>query len=297
MPRDYAETPLSPQSPIRVFGLVLLLVFSIEWMIMLCLPHVPRSWRGPIADSLLDASTLTLLTAPAIWFLAVLPLRRLFEARGSLLRRLFASQEQERARLARDLHDSVGQHLTALLVGLRTIEEADDLQTATTRARDLREFTHVAHDDVRRLARGIGPVLLEELGLVAAIERLCSDFQLAHSVTATLHCDVATFRRIETEAETALYRILQEALTNVAQHAHASAVDVSLVESETSMTLSISDDGRGVQRDDAGFVVQQRGGIGLGSMRERALMLGGEFAMRSGRGNGTTIEVRVPVRC
>jgi signal transduction histidine kinase len=293
MRRHSVDSPLAPQSPIRVFALVLLLVFSVEGAIMLFLPRLPDRWRDPPLESLIDASALTLLIAPAVWLLVVSPLRRLFEARGQLLRRLFDSQEQERARIARDLHDGVGQNLTALLVGLRTIEDAGDLETARMRAREIREVASVAHGEVRRLARGLRPVILEELGLASAVERLCEDFERTHGVTVALLRDPPPAARLEPAAETALYRIVQEALANVARHAGASRVDVRLQQQGGSLVLCVRDDGRGFEVAGVGG---SEGSFGLASIRERALMLGGECSVRAGHGAGTAIEVRIPLR-
>lgn len=295
MRRHSVDPPLPPQTPVRVFVLVLLLVFSVEGAIMLLLPWLPGARHGAILESLLDASALTLITAPAVWFLAVAPLRRLFEARGRLLRRLFESQEQERAHIARDLHDGVGQNLTALMLGLRTIEEARDLAGARARARDLREFASAAHGEVRRLARGLRPVILEELGLIAAVERLCEDFERVHGVKVTLHRDPLPAGRLEPAAETALYRIVQEGLANVARHAEASQVEVRLRQEGESLVLSVRDDGRGFDVDDLAVRTGQQGSFGIASIRERALMLGGECAVHTGSGEGTTIEIRIPL--
>ena len=293
--RPHPAPSWAPQSPIRVFVLVLLVVFSAEGAIMLLLWRLPDAWHETIVEGLLDASTLTLVTAPAIWFLAVSPLRRLFEARGRLLRRLFESQEQERARIARDLHDGVGQDLTALLVGLRTIEDAGDLGTARTRARDLRDLTSAAHSEVRRLARGLRPVILEELGLVSAVERLCEDFQRTHGVEVTLLREPTPKGRLEMATETALYRIVQEGLANVARHARAREVEVSLRQEGESLALSLRDDGQGFDADDLAALKGKEGSFGLASIRERALMLGGECHLRARPGEGTTIEVRIPM--
>jgi signal transduction histidine kinase len=295
MRRYSADSPLAPQSPIRVFVLVLLLMFSVEGAIMLFLPRLPVAWRDAPLAGLLDASALTLITAPAIWFLVVLPLRRLFVARGRLLRRLFDSQEQERAHIARDLHDGVGQNLTALLVGLRTIEDAGDLETARARTREIREFASVAHGEVRRLARGLRPVMLEELGLASAVERLCEDFERAHGVKVTLLRDPPPAARLEPAAETALYRIVQEGLANVARHAGASQVEVRLQQEGRSLVLSVRDDGRGIDVESLAAVKGREGSFGLASIRERALMLGGECAVRAEPGAGTAIEIRIPL--
>ena len=294
MRRCPVDSPLAPQSPIRVFALVLLLIFAVEGAIMLVLPLLPDAWRSLPLESLLDASALTLITAPAVWFLVALPLRRLFEGRGRLLRRLFDSQEQERARIARDLHDGVGQDLTALMVGLRTLEEAGDLETARARTCELRALAAAAHGDVRRLARGLRPVILEELGLASAAERLCEDFERAHGVKVTLDRDPTPWARLEPAAETALYRILQEGLANVARHAGASRVEVRLRRDGASLVLALRDDGRGF---DAGEVAARKGSegsFGLASIRERARMLGGECSVRSEPGAGTAVEIRVP---
>jgi signal transduction histidine kinase len=278
-----------------VFTLVLLLVFSAEGAIMLLLPALPDGWHGTLLEGLVDASSLTLVTAPAVWLLAVAPLRRLFEARGLLLRRLFESQEQERARIARDLHDGVGQNLTALLVGLRTIEEAGDLATAGSRARELREIASAAHGEVRQLARGLRPVVLEELGLTSAVERLCEDFQRTHGVEVTLEIELASGPRLDRGAETAIYRIVQEGLANVARHAQARAVEVLLRAEAERLVLALRDDGRGFDAADLGGDGRE-GSFGLASIRERALMLGGDCVVRSRRGEGTSIEIRIPLK-
>jgi signal transduction histidine kinase len=294
MRQRFADLLLAPQSPTRVFALVLVVVFAVEGAIMLILPRLPHDWHGTVADSLLDASLLAIVTAPALWLLVVSPLRVLFDARGRLLRRLFDSQEQERAHIARDLHDGLGQDLTALMVGLRTIEQAGDLETVRTRAAELRELAAAAHGDVRRLARGLRPVVLEELGLVAALERLGEDFQRTHQVKVTLESDALPPRRLEPAAEAALYRIVQESLANVARHAQARAVELVLRHEGESLLLSIRDDGRGFDAADLEALKGREGSFGLASIRERASMLGGDCSVRARPGEGTTIEIRVP---
>jgi len=249
----------------------------------------------PLAASLLDASTLTLVAAPALWYLVVRPLRRLFEARGRLLELLFDSQEQERARIARDLHDSVGQQLTALMVGLRTVAEAADIETARGRVAALRELASAAHGEVRRLAHGLRPALLEELGLASALERLCQDFERSHSVKTLLRCDTVTAARLPRASEAALYRMAQEALTNVARHAGARQVEVALEQDDGFLHLTIHDDGRGFEAEPADVPKQRQGGFGLGSIRERTVLLDGELKVKTSPGKGTTVAIRVPV--
>jgi signal transduction histidine kinase len=280
--------------PIRVFVLVLLLVFTIEGAIMLGLPLLPAWARSPIVMDVLDASLLTLALAPAVWTLVVLPMRRLLEARGQLLHQLFHVQEQERARIARDLHDEIGQHLTALLVGLKTIESAGHLELAKERADELRELASRAHKEVGRLARGLRPGVLEELRLQAAIERLCEDFQAAHRIPVQLKISSLACEGLSNELEIALYRIVQEALTNAARHAKATAIEVSLERHNNTIRLRVSDRGQGFHPDEATDEARLAGKIGLASIRERAVMLGGEFKIHSQRGRGTIVEVTMP---
>jgi signal transduction histidine kinase len=296
MGRRSSDPRLRQPSPTRVFALVLLVVFGVEGAIMLCLPWMPPgAWHSPVFDGLLDATALTVVIAPVVWFLAVRPLRRSFEVRGALLRRIFESQEQERAHLARELNDGVGQHLTALRVGLRAVEEAGSAQTAGERARDLREVSSLAHEEIRRLARGLGPIALEELGLVAALERLCDDFQRIHDVKVVLRCAGETSRRVDPAAEAAVYRVVQEALANVARHARATEVEVDLARDDASIALTIRDDGCGFDVGDAEARARRSGGFGLESIRERTRLLGGDFALHARPGNGTSLEIRVPL--
>lgn len=276
-------------SPVRVFAVMLLLVFAAEGLIMLGLPLLPGRWHGTAREGFLDAALLTAVSAPAVWFLLVLPLRRSLEARGNLMRRLFDVREQEASRVARDLHDGVGQNLTAVLVGLRRVVEAGDLETARGRARDLEAIASRAHAEVRDLARGLHPALLDEHGLVVAIERLCETFERSHGIPVRFHPPAADAGRPAGEVEVGLYRIAQEALANVARHAGAQRVDVWLERRGPWIRLAVQDDGVGMPAGGP-----RADGLGLGSIRERAWMLGGSCQVRSGRGQGTCVEVRVP---
>jgi signal transduction histidine kinase len=232
--------------------------------------------------------------APVLWLLVVKPLRRLLESRGQLLHSLFESQEQERSRIARDLHDEIGQQLTALLVGLGTVESAKDLQSAQQLAHDLRKVGASAHEEVRRLVRGLRPGVLEELGLAAAIERLCEDFENAHGVPVRLETPAAADCAQSLPVETTLYRILQESLTNVARHAQASSVAVTLVRTGDTITLSVEDDGRGIHNTAHKSTTPVRAGHGLDSIRERALMLQGDCTILNAEDGGSLIQVTIP---
>ena len=290
---DYSANSLA--HPVRVFVLVMLLVFTVEGAIMLCLPLLPVWAQAPIALDIIDASLLTLAMAPAVWWLVVRPMRRLLEARGQLLHRLFQIQEQERRRIARDLHDEIGQHLTALLVGLKNVEAAPDFETARQRAEDLHDLAAVAHQEVRRLARGLRPGVLEELGLQAAIEQACNDFQAAHQIPIQLNISPGACDDLTATVETSFYRIVQEALTNAARHADATGIEVSIQRDDNKVTLRVTDRGQGFRTADVEAAAKATGRIGLASIRERASMLGGHSKIHSERGKGTTVQVSIPL--
>jgi two-component system sensor histidine kinase NreB len=284
----------TPTSPLWIFGLVLAITFSVEGAIMLLLPFVPAWSRASLIQGLVDASILTLIMAPVLWLLVVKPLRQLSESRGQLLHSLFESQEQERSRIARDLHDEIGQQITALQVGLGSVESAKDLQSAQQLAHDLRKVGATAHEEVRRLARGLRPGVLEELGLAAAIERLCEDFENIYGVTVRLEAPAAAYCENSLPLETTLYRILQESLTNVARHAQASSVAVALTRTGDVITLCVEDNGHGIRDTARGSATPGRRGQGLDSIRERALMLQGDCTIRNAEGGGSLIQVTIP---
>jgi len=282
-------------TPTRIFVLVLLLTFAVEGTIMLLSPALPEQVRTSALVGIVDASLLTLVMAPAIWWLVVKPLRRLSEWRGHLLHLLFDAQEHERARISRDLHDEVGQQLTALLMGIGTIETAKDLPTAHAVAHDLRAIGASAHEEVRRLARGLRPGVLEELGLATAIERLCEDFERNHAVTVRLVAPPTACAGLSRPVETSLYRILQESLTNAGRHAAATSVEVILAKDANAVTISIHDDGRGISEEATEGPSTGRQSMGLDSIRERAQMLQGECQIDSPQAGGTHVRVRIPI--
>jgi signal transduction histidine kinase len=202
------------------------------------------------------------------------------------LRRVVAGQELERTRLARELHDETGQALTSILLGLRTVEEADDPAAAVA---ELRELVVHTLQDVRRLAVELRPTALDDFGLVPALERLTTTFAEQSGVAVDMAAPLGD-TRLPAAVETALYRIVQESLTNVLKHAEATRVSIVMTRSPTSVTAVIEDDGRGFDpdRDDRG--------LGLTGMRERLALLDGRIQIESEPGNGTTIVAEVPLR-
>lgn len=214
------------------------------------------------------------------------------EVRARLLRQLMAAQEDERARIARELHDGVGQALVSLAVGLTTVTGAVIDRELRERVQRLKDVASETLDEIRRLAQGLRPTVLDDLGLAAALARLTEVFTRVHRVRADFLVPADRIDRIPTEMESAVYRIVQEALTNVAKHAHARTVDVVLEVTDRSVRVSVTDDG-------VGFATADRSatevGLGLSGMRERAVMLGGTCRVESALGLGTTIDVDIPI--
>jgi signal transduction histidine kinase len=202
------------------------------------------------------------------------------------LRRVVAAQEQERQRLARELHDETGQALTSMLLGLRAAEEADDEETRRRTLASLRELAAATLQDVRRLALELRPKALDDFGLVAALERLVEGFRERTGLEAQFEARLG--ERLPHDTETALYRIVQEALTNVVKHARATTVSILITRKSASVTAVIEDDG-------VGFTAEDRAdGLGLVSMRERAALVGGRLTVESSKGAGTTLVAEVP---
>jgi signal transduction histidine kinase len=216
--------------------------------------------------------------------------RALMRVRRRLLKRVLSAQEDERRRIARDLHDEIGQALTSLLIGLRTVADAPTCEAARGRANELRQVTVNALEEVRRLARGLRPSVLDDLGLAAALERYAADYARAHTVAVEVRVPDAAAGRLPDEVETALYRIAQEALTNTARHAAARHVVVAVERRPGVVQLTVADDGRGFARGKA----DPGGRLGLPGVRERAALLNGSVAVESGPGAGTTVTVRIP---
>jgi len=200
------------------------------------------------------------------------------------LRRIVAAQELERQRLARELHDETGQALTSILLGLRQLEGAEAESVA-----QLRELVVATLQDVRRLAVELRPKVLDDFGLVPALERLTGTFAEQTGIDVDLEAG-AVSERLPPEVETAIYRIVQESLTNVVKHSHAQRVSVLLTRANGRIKAVIEDDGTGFDPGAA-----RSDGIGLIGMRERIELLDGTLAVESSETSGTTVALEVPV--
>ena len=205
------------------------------------------------------------------------------------LRRVVEAQELERKRLARELHDETGQALTSIILGLRTVDDATSDEERGEALRALRELVLSTLNDVRRLAVELRPKALDDFGLVPALERLGDTFAQKSGIAVHFEAQLGE-QRLAPETETALYRIVQEALTNVAKHAGASNVSVLLTRKDGAVVAVVEDDGRGLA---AG--AESGDGLGLVGMRERVSLLGGRLALESSGSAGTTVVAEVPV--
>ena len=205
------------------------------------------------------------------------------------LRRVVAGQELERRRLARELHDETGQALTSILLGLRSVDEAgssDDIRSAVA---DLRELVVATLQDVRRLAVQLRPKALDDFGLVPALERLVQTFSETSGIEVDVEARLGE-KRLPSEVETTLYRIVQEALTNVVKHAEATKVSILLIRRDASVNAVIEDNGRGFDLDEPA-----PDSLGLEGMRERVELHDGRLTVETSPGTGTTLAVEVPL--
>jgi len=209
-----------------------------------------------------------------------------------LLERVFETQEQERHRIARELHDEAGQLMASLLVGLRALDDAATIDDAKAQSRRLRAVAVKALDEVGRLARGLHSSVLEDHGLAVALQRYVTEYSTTHNIAVDLALDEMDTRTLLPAVQLAVFRVVQEALTNVVKHSGAAAVRVRVARSANGLKTAIADNGRGFGTDAVN--ADSAAHLGLQSMRERAAILGGTLRVRSGA-RGTTVVMRIPL--
>ncbi|MGC8780663.1 MAG: ATP-binding protein, partial [Anaerolineae bacterium] len=220
------------------------------------------------------------------------------EARLSeLFQQLVNSQERERQRIARELHDETGQKLTALAMGLAAIETGlanGEIPAVRQLTHHLRELSDQAVIELRRIMSDLRPALLDDLGLMPALRSLVQQFAVRHpdiQISLTVERQMP---RLTSECETVLYRVAQEALNNVARHARATQATVTLEQRDDAVRLEISDNGVGFDPDAAPRHLAGNG-LGLAGMRERVTLVGGRWHLRSAPGQGTRVTVELPL--
>ncbi|MFS8198305.1 HAMP domain-containing sensor histidine kinase [Streptomyces sp. CWNU-52B] len=210
---------------------------------------------------------------------------RLEHERATSSARVLVGQEAERRRIAQELHDEVGQSMTAILLVLkRAADEADEPMRGELQ--QVQEITRGSLDEVRRLVRRLRPGVLEDLGLVSALTSLTTEFATHAGLRVVRRFD-SGLPTLDQQTELVLYRVAQEALTNVARHAEAGRAEVSLRHTGGAVVLAVADDGRGTGA--------AREGAGIRGMRERALLIGATLDVTSQPDAGTQVRLTVPV--
>ncbi|MEE8174017.1 MAG: GAF domain-containing protein, partial [Dehalococcoidia bacterium] len=218
------------------------------------------------------------------------------EIRGELLRRVISTQEEERKRIARGLHDETSQTLTSLAANLEAVIAAlpVDADEAKAKLRAVQSLALKTLDEIHRVIYELRPALLDDLGLVAAVQWQCENCLEAVGIKVNFET-AGVERRLPAQIETALFRIIQEATTNILRHAEAESASISLEFKESSVAVHIEDDGKGFDPHEAMSVRDRERGLGLLGMKERAELLGGFLSIQSQPGRGTRIDVEIEI--
>ena len=227
--------------------------------------------------------------------LAELRLAAALGERDDLRRRIMHAQEQERLRLARDLHDQTGQSLTAAMLELKWVETLVD-ENDRERLRLLRKQMDQMGKSLHRIAWELRPASIDELGLATALANYIADWSAQYGIAADFHCADAKLDELPDEARTTIYRVVQEALNNIAKHAeNSTSVSIVIERMGGCLRLMIEDDGCGFHDVPAREEGSPNGGLGIAGMRERLSLIGGELEVESSAGAGTTVFARIPV--
>ncbi|MFD2369529.1 histidine kinase [Brevibacillus sp. GCM10020057] len=201
------------------------------------------------------------------------------------------AQEEERKRIARELHDGVGQALYSILVGLNVVGQGQLSDPIRQHVNDLLQMTSKAMEEVKRMALELRPSALDDLGLLPALRSLMKRVEKSFDIQVELHVQ-GERRRYTAAIETALYRIIQEAMTNTAKYARASQLGIVFDDRDKEILVTIVDDGVGFEVEKT---LHEGKGLGVFGMKERAQLLGGTVDIRSAPDEGTTVIVRIPV--
>jgi signal transduction histidine kinase len=204
------------------------------------------------------------------------------------VRRVVAAQEEERRRLALELHDETGQALTSILLGLKAIGAAETKEDAGRAEAEVRALVVQALQDVRALAVELRPSALDDFGLGSAVERLAQTFGERSGIRTTVETHLE--ERLRPEVETTLYRVVQEALSNVVKHAAAEHVSIVITQRGAGVAATVDDDGAGFDESTV-----RADALGLTGMRERLDLVGGTLEIESAPGRGTTVAAQVPL--
>ena len=222
-------------------------------------------------------------------------LRHEMDEREALRRKLLHAQEEERRRIARELHDQMGQNLTALNVGLKSLLDGQSRSGLGSRVQQLQELATQTARDLHRVAVELRPAALDDLGLVKAIRALIETWSTRYRIDVDFEAGQYKAAGVSSEIETILYRIIQEALNNVAKHSGAKRVALVLRRTEEQVQAIIEDDGRGFDTRVTSQSGNGSGRLGLLGIRERLGIVGGNFKIESAPNRGATLFVRIPI--
>lgn len=222
--------------------------------------------------------------------------KRAEEARKELLRRIVTAQEKERRRIARELHDQMGQHLTALMLGLASLKEScQDQPLAHDRLQQLQRLTNELGQEVHHLAWELRPTALDDWGLPTALSNYVEEWSERSDIPVDFHSIGLDQERLAPEIEATIYRAAQEALTNILRHAEAHRVSLILERRPDHVVAIVEDDGRGFDAEAVMDTTETKRWLGLLGMKERVALVGGTLQVESTLGAGTTLFVRIPV--
>jgi signal transduction histidine kinase/DNA-binding NarL/FixJ family response regulator len=223
--------------------------------------------------------------------------QRAEEAHRQVLRRLKGAEETERGRISREMHDRLGQDLTALKLGLQLVKKQGPFTPSVQASiSQLEKLADTLMQDIHRLAWELRPAALDDFGLDMALRRYASEWSEHNGVAADFHSQGVETHRLPAELETTLYRITQEALTNVLRHAKAQHVGVILERRPDHVLLIVEDDGRGFDAQAVLKTADAHGKLGLLGMQERVILANGTIEIESAPGAGTTVFVRIPLK-
>ncbi len=213
------------------------------------------------------------------------------DLRRQLLDKVITTQEDERRRISRELHDSTSQNLTSLMLGLKNMEAICNDERLQAQIDELRSVTSQTLEEVHDISMRLHPRSLDDLGLAAALERLTHEWQARNSLPVDTAIHIGP-ERLPAEIEVAIYRIVQESLTNAARHAQAHTVSLLVEKRDQTVVAVVEDDGIGFDST----AIRADGHLGLAGMRERAELAGGRLTIESAAGRGTSVFVQIPLR-
>jgi two-component system sensor histidine kinase UhpB len=205
-----------------------------------------------------------------------------------LTQRIIRLQETERKSLAQELHDEIGQHLTAIHVDASVIEQSNDLTSSIKSAQAIDEVACHMMVILRSMLKRLRPGGLDELSFIDALQELINSWQQRHTQTDLSYQIQGEFHLADESIQLTLYRVLQECLTNISRHSRATEVSVKLAQSETAFSLEITDNGKGFD------VLQQRAGFGISGMQQRVDSVNGEMDIDAKPGQGVIIKISIP---